>query len=51
MIYADFEKFLVPEDSGKQYLDESYTNKYQKHAACSHHCKLVCIDDKRKQIL
>ena len=29
MIYTDFEKILVPEDSGKQYPDESYTNKYQ----------------------
>ena len=27
-IYADFESILVPEDNGKQNLNESYTNKY-----------------------
>ena len=32
MIYAD----LVPEDNGKQNRSESYTNKYQKHVACSY---------------
>ena len=30
MIYTDFECILVPEDNGKQNLNESYTNKYQK---------------------
>ena len=30
MIYADFESILVLEDNGKQNLEESYTNKYQK---------------------
>ena len=35
MIYADFESILVPEDNGKQNPNESYTNKYQKHVACS----------------
>ena len=38
MIYADFETILIPE--------ESYTTKYQKHAACSYGCKLVCVDGK-----
>ena len=39
MIYADFESILVPEDNGKEIADESYTNKYQKHIACSYGCK------------
>ena len=47
MIYVDFESILVPDDNGKQNnLDESYTNKYQKHVACSYGYKLVCVDDK-----
>ena len=46
MIYADFESILVPEDNGKQNPNESYTNKYQKHVACSYGYKLVCVDDK-----
>ena len=46
IIYADFESILVPEDNGKQNPKESYTNKYQKHIACSYGYKLVCIDDK-----
>ena len=46
MIYANFESILVPEDNGKQNPNESYTNKYQKHIACSYGCKLVCVDDK-----
>ena len=29
--YADFESILPPKDNEKQNLDESYTNKYQKH--------------------
>ena len=28
MIYANFERILVPEDYGKQNSNESYTNKY-----------------------
>ena len=43
MIYADFESILVPEDNGKQNPNESYTNKYQKHVACSYGYKLVCV--------
>ena len=39
MIYADFESILVPEDNGMEIPDESYTNKYQKHIACSYGCK------------
>ena len=46
MVYADFESILVPEDNGKQNLNEFYTNKYQKHIACSCGYKLVCVDDK-----
>ena len=39
MIYADFENILV-------LTLESYTNKYQKHVACSSGYILVCVDDK-----
>ena len=46
IIYADFEKILVPHNNGKQSPKESYTNKYQKHIACSYGYKLVCVDDK-----
>ena len=46
MIYADFESILVRQDNGKQNPNESYTNNYQKHIACSYCCKLVCVDDK-----
>ena len=46
MIYADFESILVPENNGKQNPKESYTNKFQKHVACSYGYKLVCVDDK-----
>ena len=46
IIYADFESILVPEEKGKQNSEESYTNKYQKHIACSSGYKLVCADDK-----
>ena len=44
--YADFESILVPENNDKQNPKGSYTNKYQKHIACSYGCKLVCVDDK-----
>ena len=46
IIYADCESILVPEDNGKQNPEEPYTNKYQKHIACSYGYKLVCVDDK-----
>ena len=46
MIYADFESIPVPEDNGRQSPNESYTNKYQKHVACSYGYKLVCVHDK-----
>ena len=39
MVYADFENVLVPEDNGKQILEESYTNKHQKHVAYSYDYK------------
>ena len=46
MIYADFESILVPENNEKQNPNESDTNKYQKHVACSYGYELVCVDDK-----
>ena len=46
MIYADFGGILIPEDNGKQNLNESYTNKYQKDVACSYGYKLLYVDDK-----
>ena len=46
MIYADFESILVPEGNGKQNQNKSYTNKYQRHIACSYSYKLVCVDDR-----
>ena len=46
IIYADFESILLPENNGKQNPEEFYTNKYQKHIACSYGYKLVCVDDK-----
>ena len=51
MIYADFEYFLVSEDNGKQKANESYTNKYQKHVACSYGYELAFVDDKLSQSL
>ena len=35
----------MPEDNGMLNPSESYTNKYQKHVACSYGYKLVCVDD------
>ena len=48
MIYINFERILVPKNNGKQNPEESYTNKYKKHIACSYSddYKLVCADDK-----
>ena len=45
MIYADFESILVPRNNEKQNLNESYTNKYQKHVVCSYGYKLVYAED------
>ena len=45
-VYVDFESILLPEDNGKQNPNESYTNKYPKHVACSYGYKLVCVYDK-----
>ena len=46
MFYEDFESILVLEDNRKQNLNESYTNKYQKHVVFSYGYKIVCVDDK-----
>ena len=46
IIYVDFESTLVPEVNGKENLNESYTNKYQKRIVCSYGYKLVCVDGK-----
>ena len=46
IIYADFESILVPENNRKQNPNESYTDKYEKHVACSYGYKLVCVDNK-----
>ena len=46
IIDVDFESILAPEDNGKQNSNESYTNKYQKHVACSHRY----IDDKFNKV-
>ena len=46
MIYANFESILVSEDNGKQNPEDSHTNIYQKHVACSYGYKLVCVDNK-----
>ena len=35
----------MPQDKGKQNLNESYTNKYQKHVGCSYGYKSVCVHD------
>ena len=36
IIYAAFQSILVPAENWKQNLEEVYTNKYQKHIACSY---------------
>ena len=36
MIYADFESTLMPVGNGKQNPNESYTDRYPKHVACSY---------------
>ena len=35
----------MPEDNRKQIAEEFYTNKYQKHIACSYGYKIVYVDD------
>ena len=45
MIYADFERTLIPENNGKQNPDKFYTNRYQNYAGYSFGYKLVCVDD------
>ena len=47
VIYADFEsilRFWESKDHWKENPDESYTNKYKKHVACSHGYKLECVN-------
>ena len=46
IIHANFESIFVPEDKRKSNPKEFYTNKYQKHIACSSGYKLVYVDDK-----
>ena len=46
MTFAEFESILEPEGNGKQNPNEFYTNKCQKHVACSYGYKLVYVDDK-----
>ena len=46
IFYADSESILVPEENGKENPNDSYTNKYQKHVACSYGYELVYVDDK-----
>ena len=36
----------MSKNNGKQNLEESYTNKYQRHIAYSYGYKLVFVDDK-----
>ena len=36
----------MPQNIERQNPNESYTNKYKKHVACSVVYKLVCVDDK-----
>ena len=43
IVYADFDSILVPENNGNQNPEKSYTNKYQKHIACSYGYQLVCV--------
>ena len=50
IIYADFESILVPENNGEQNPEECYTNKYQKHIACSYGYKLAFVDDKFSKV-
>ena len=45
-ISSDFESILVPKDNGQQDRNESYSNKYEKHVACSYGYKLLCVDEK-----
>ena len=44
VIYADFESILVPNENTKSNAgsDESYTERYQTHQACSFGLKTVC---------
>ena len=43
IIHEDFESILMPENNGNQNLEDSHTNNYQKHIACSYRYKLVLM--------
>ena len=42
MINVDFESILVSEDDRRKNPNESYTNNFQRHVACSYSYKLMC---------
>ena len=46
-IYADFESINEKISSCQPYDGKSYTEKYQKHTACSFGYKVVCHYDKK----
>ena len=47
VIYADFKAVTKKVQKCQPYGDKSYTDKHQKHKACSYRYKLVCCyDDK-----
>ena len=48
---CNFESILVAEVNAKQNPDESCTNRYKKHIACSYGYKLISIDHKFSQPL
>ena len=51
MIYANFESIFVSADNKKQNLNESYTNKYQKHVASGYGHRLTGVDNKFSKAL
>ena len=51
MIYANFESIFVSADNKKQNLNESYTNKYQKHVASGYGYRLTGVDNKFSKAL
>lgn len=51
MIYADFERILLPENIWKQNPDQPYAIQYQNHVGCNFNYKLVRIDDLLASIL
>ena len=49
--FKNFESIPVPEDNGKQNPNESYTNEYLKHVACSKYCSDVMKKHFKKQLV